>query len=109
MNEIFTIFKAQVDEKVCPYYNIVSWTRIPVVLYSLCNYWVYSHEGSSCLEYYNGIDVNHMNCNFYCLVCLDNLVKYYKNIFNKTDIDGIINCLDSFNLEDVLKDEEDTE
>ena len=50
-----------------------------------------------------------MNYNFYCSVCLDNLIKYYKNIFNETDIDGIINCLDSFNLEDVLKDEEDME
>ena len=36
---------------------------------------------------------------FYCKRCLDALVKYYNTICEEKTIDGVINCLLSFNLD----------
>ena len=46
---------------------------------------------------------------FYCKRCLDDLVKYYNTIREEKTVDGVINCLSSFNLDHVLHDETDVD
>jgi len=84
-------------------------SRIPVGECILHVYWIHSYEGSLYLEYCNSININSMRCNFYYFVYLDILVKYCKNIFGNMKIDGMVNCLASFNLNETLKDQEDAE
>ena len=37
------------------------------------------------------------------------LVKYYKTIFNNTNVNGLVNCLSSFNINGVLQKDTDIE
>ena len=48
-----------------------------------------------------------MNANFYCKTCLDALVRSYVNTFNDAKTYGMINCLASFNMDNVLHDRDD--
>ena len=103
----YTIFNPSESDKLCPVCGIYSWGS-DTVQCGLCLRWIhYDDESKKCDKYYEDINLNTLRENYICKTCLDILVKYYKSIFNNTDIDGLVNCLSSFNLNNVLQKDAD--
>ena len=71
----------------------------------LCKLWVHCSENSPCLKYWNEVDIDtiedYEDVNYYCPVCIDTLVSYHKTSGEECNVDNLLNCLRSFNLEGV--------
>ena len=110
MLESHNIFTTNVNHKLCPICNKLTYSKRPSADCILSELWVHCDEDSDCLKYWEDIDVTTMETNFYCSVCLDKLVSFQRSIGEVCCIDSIINCLHSFNLEGVdIKNEEELE
>ena len=94
------IFEPNVDRRNCTSCNMISWICKDIVNCSVCDRWIHSSTGSTCLKYWHDIDVNIMTCNFYCTFCITRLINYTKTFKDNPSIDYVINCLRSFNLKD---------
>ena len=94
------IFEPNVDRRNCTSCNMISWINKDIVNCSVCDRWIHSGAGSTCLKYWHDIDVNIMTCNFYCTFCITRLINYTKTFKENPSIDYVINCLRSFNLKD---------
>ena len=74
---------------------------------NLFHNWFHYDEDTDYSAHYGDFDVYEMNTKFHYKTCLGTLVKHYANTFNDTKIDGIINCLRSFNKDKVLHAQDD--
>ena len=63
---------------------------------------MHSEDISGCIKHWNDINVNDLSerTKFFCSACLSALVAHGKNIFNTVTVDKLMNCLQSFSLED---------
>ena len=76
----------------------------------LFDLWVHSSNDSQCLKYWKDIDVNLIeddeDMHYYCPMCIDTLISYQKSTKEEFNVDNLLNCLRSFDLEGVeIKDE----
>ena len=67
-----------------------------------------------CRKYWENIDIDSIkdnkNINYYCPICIDTLISFQKGTREECNIDSLLNCLHSFNIEGVeIKDEEESE
>ena len=80
----------------------------------LCHLWVHCDKDSSCGKYWKDIDIDAIkdsaNINYYFPACIDALISYHKGTREDSNVDSLLNCLRSFNLEDIgVKHEEEIE
>lgn len=112
--ESHNMFHPSVDKKVCPMCDKLSYSEEPAICCCLCHLWVHCEDGVSCRKYWENIDIDSIedkeNINCYCPACIDALISFHKGTREECNIDSLLNCLRSFNIEGVeIKDEEEIE
>ena len=108
--ESHNIFHPSVDKTLCPMCDLITCTDEPSMNCILCDLWVHSSNDSQCLKYWKDIDVNLIeddeDMHYYFPMCIDTLISYQKSTKEECNVDNLLNCLRSFNLEGVeIKDE----
>ena len=103
--ESHNIFHPSVDKKLCPMCNKLSYTKDATIYCSLCQLWVHCDDNILCRKYWSNIEIESIedneNVNYYCPICIDSLIAFHKGTREYTDIDSLLNCLRSFNIEGV--------
>ena len=112
--ESHNVFHPSVDKKLCPMCNLLTCAKESSGFCALCNLWVHCDGDSQCMKYWKDIDMDMIedneNINYYCPTCIDTLTSYQKSTKEECNVDNLLTCLRSFNLEGVeIKDAEEIE
>ena len=85
--------------------NKLTYNQEATVYCCLCHLWVHCDDDSSCRKYWKDIDIDAIEdndkINYYCPVCIDALISYHKGTREECNVDSLLNCLRSFNLEGI--------
>ena len=112
--ESHNIFHPSVDKKICLICNKLSYTEEPTIYCYLYHLQVHCEDGILCWKYQENIDIDSIedneNINYYYPICIDTLISFHKGTREEYNIDSLLNCLCSFNIEGVkIKCEEEIE
>ena len=83
--------------------NKLSFSEEPVIYWYLCHLWAHCEDGILRRKYWENIDINSIedneNVNYYCPICINTLISFQKGTREECNIDSLLNCLRSFNIE----------
>ena len=67
----------------------------------LCGLWIHSDDENKFFKHWEETDVDALRSNFYCGSCLKTLVAHPRSTREECNVESVLNCLRSFNLEEI--------